>query len=163
MHCAVTSSPFVSCPNVLIATPCLNNGQTLTRALSAGIPIEKARGSQTAVYTGAMANDDYKHMILRDMDLIPKYTAIGANLSMLSNRLSWFFDFRGPSLSVDTACSSSLVALDLACQGLRNGDSEMVFMPVGNMSTQQGLMIPVLKGNGMRRESHRGGRAHAVN
>lgn len=64
-----------------------------------------------------------------DPDLLPRYTAIGASQSMLSNRLSWFFDFHGPSLSVDTACSSSLVTLDLACQSLRNGDSKMVCTP----------------------------------
>ncbi|PYI00238.1 ketoacyl-synt-domain-containing protein [Aspergillus sclerotiicarbonarius CBS 121057] len=100
--------------------------ETAYRALeNSGIPMENAKGSKTAVYTGCMAND-YNHIVSRDADLLPRYTALGASPSMLSNRLSWFFDFHGPSLSVDTACSSSLVALDLACQGLRNGDSDMV-------------------------------------
>lgn len=56
---------------------------------------------------------------------MPKYTGTGGAPSMLSNRLSWFFDLRGPSLTLDTACSSSMVALDLACQALQSGQSDM--------------------------------------
>lgn len=43
---------------------------------------------------------------------------------MMSNRLSWFYDLRGPSLTLDTACSSSLVALSLAVQQIRNSNSD---------------------------------------
>lgn len=43
---------------------------------------------------------------------------------MFSNRLSFFFDFRGPSFTVDTACSSSLLAMQLALDAIRKGDCE---------------------------------------
>ena len=52
------------------------------------------------------------------------YTTTGNGLTMMSNRLSWFYDLRGPSLTLDTACSSSLVALSLAVQQIRNSNSE---------------------------------------
>jgi len=42
---------------------------------------------------------------------------------MQSNRISHFFDLRGPSFTSDTACSSSMVAMHLACQSLRTGES----------------------------------------
>lgn len=51
-------------------------------------------------------------------------TSSGHSRAIISNRLSYFFDLRGPSATIDTACSASLVALHLACQSLRSGESE---------------------------------------
>lgn len=55
-------------------------------------------------------------------DTLP-YTTTGNGLTMMSNRLSWFYDIRGPSMTLDTACSSSLVALSLAVQNIRDSKS----------------------------------------
>ncbi|KNG88668.1 polyketide synthase [Aspergillus nomiae NRRL 13137] len=102
--------------------------ETAYRALeSAGIPIEKASGTKTGVYTGCMT-DDYKRITSHDLDLTPKYAVLGTTMSMLANRLSWFLNLHGPSVSLDSACSSSLMALDMACQGLRNKDSDMALV-----------------------------------
>jgi polyketide synthase PksM len=38
----------------------------------------------------------------------------------VANRVSYHFDFHGPSLAIDTACSASLAAVHLACASLRN-------------------------------------------
>ncbi|PEG38037.1 polyketide synthase [Mycolicibacterium duvalii] len=46
-------------------------------------------------------------------------------MSIIANRVSYYFDLRGPSVTVDTACSSSLVAIHLACQSLRSGDANL--------------------------------------
>src|SRR5260370_35523537 len=43
----------------------------------------------------------------------------------LANRVSYYFNFRGPSLPVDTACSASLSAIHLACESLRNGECRL--------------------------------------
>lgn len=51
--------------------------------------------------------------------------AVSAQTSSVANRVSYFFDFHGPSFALDTMCSSALVALHLACQAIRNGDCEM--------------------------------------
>ncbi|KAL7776920.1 hypothetical protein CFE70_007340 [Pyrenophora teres f. teres 0-1] len=89
---------------------------------SAGLSIERLRGSDTAVFAGLMCGD-YEAMMLRDLDQAPTHFAIGTSRAILSNRVSYFFDWHGPSVTIDTACSSSLVAVHHAVQALRSGDS----------------------------------------
>lgn len=76
---------------------------------------------------------DYSTYIWRDPQKIPKYSATGGAQSILSNRLSWFFDLHGSSMTIDTACSSSMVALDLACRGLWDGSSDMAIVGGANL------------------------------
>ena len=87
--------------------------------------MEKVVGSKTSVYTGCFTND-YQSFLYKDPQAPAKYAAIGTAIAMLANRISWFFDFTGPSVNLDSACSSSMMALDMGCLGLWNGDSEMV-------------------------------------
>ncbi|KAL8809367.1 MAG: hypothetical protein Q9200_003471 [Gallowayella weberi] len=91
---------------------------------AAGQPMENLRGSDTAVYVGCMC-DDYNTMLTRDWETLPRYASTGLERGVLANRISYFFDWHGPSLSVDTACSSSLVALDHAVQTIRAGRSKV--------------------------------------
>jgi acyl transferase domain-containing protein len=91
---------------------------------TAGIPIENVSNSNTSVYTGNLA-DDFKFVSAQDIERNSRYGMVGMT-GLLSGRLSWFFNLKGPSLTVDTACSSSLVALDLGCQSLSSGSSNMV-------------------------------------
>jgi acyl transferase domain-containing protein len=87
--------------------------------------MKQVYGSKTGVYTGSMS-DDYQQILARDIDDLPKYTASGVARAMLANRLSWFYNLHGPSISMDSACSGSLMAFDFACQNLRNRDCDMV-------------------------------------
>ena len=99
---------------------------------NAGIPMENAAGSDTSCYVGCFTKD-WSEMILRDPETSPKYIGTGGFNTMLSNRVSWFFDLRGPSMTVDTACSSSLVCLHLACQSIRCGESKMALVGGSNL------------------------------
>lgn len=100
--------------------------ETAYRAIeNAGIPIENIAGTKTCVYSGSFSRD-YATMLDHDPDMQAKYRATGTATNMLANRVSWFFDLKGPSINVDTACSSSLVALDLVCQSIWCGDAVMV-------------------------------------
>ncbi|KAL7629709.1 hypothetical protein AAE478_001232 [Parahypoxylon ruwenzoriense] len=103
------------------------------RALeNAGMPLEKVMGTETGVFSGSMT-DDWSRIIAKDPDEAPANTATGSSLSLLANRLSWYFDFKGPSVQVNTACSSSMVAMDLACQSLRTGQSSMALVTGSNL------------------------------
>lgn len=90
----------------------------------AGIPAETLRRSQTGVFAGACATD-YGYLAGTDLCRVDAWSNIGGALSIIANRLSYFLDLRGPSVSVDTACSSSLVAVHMASQSLRSGDCDL--------------------------------------
>ncbi|KAJ5516813.1 polyketide synthase/peptide synthetase [Penicillium freii] len=98
----------------------------------AGISIGQLRGSSTAVYVGLMCGD-YEALLLRDLDQVPQYHATGIARSLISNRISYFFDWHGPSMTIDTACSSSLVAVHQAVQVLRSGSSRVAIAAGSNL------------------------------
>ncbi|KAI1271325.1 hypothetical protein F5Y07DRAFT_405762 [Xylaria sp. FL0933] len=91
---------------------------------SAGLSIESLRGSDTAVYAGAM-RWDYEKLLLRDIDQISGYLEMTSAHAVLSGRISSFLDWHGASVTLDTGCSSSFVAVYQAAQTLRSGDSHI--------------------------------------
>ncbi|XP_041824739.1 highly reducing polyketide synthase cm3B [Melanotaenia boesemani] len=100
--------------------------QCVYRALeNAGIPMEKASGTRTGVYFGIMNRDYETNAAHVHPSVINHWTGTGLAMSIAANRVSYIFNFTGPSLSIDCACSSSLVALHLACQSIKQGDCDM--------------------------------------
>ncbi len=83
-------------------------------------------GREVGVYIGAFTLD-YKILQFADLgfESLAAHTATGTMMTMVSNRVSHCFDFRGPSVSIDTACSSSLVAVHLARQSLLRGETDL--------------------------------------
>ncbi|MGW8702351.1 non-ribosomal peptide synthetase/type I polyketide synthase [Streptomyces eurythermus] len=88
-------------------------------------PAELA-GRHVGVYVGAFTLD-YKIVQFSDLsfETLAAHTATGTMMTMMSNRISHCFDFRGPSISLDTACSSSLVAVHLAVESLLRRETEL--------------------------------------
>ena len=84
----------------------------------------KLRGQSVGVYVGS-TNNDYGMIITADPAEAHPYALTGTSSAVIPNRISYAFDFRGPSVSVDTACSSSLVALHQAVRDLRAGDADV--------------------------------------
>ncbi|WP_108819657.1 type I polyketide synthase [Pseudovibrio sp. Alg231-02] len=86
----------------------------------AGISPDTIAGDHVGVYVGASALD-YANESLFDPNVATGHFMTGNTLSIISNRLSYIFDLKGPSFTVDTACSSSLVALHEAYRALNSG------------------------------------------
>jgi acyl transferase domain-containing protein/NAD(P)-dependent dehydrogenase (short-subunit alcohol dehydrogenase family)/acyl carrier protein len=82
------------------------------------------------------------------------YAATGNAHAMLANRVSYLFDFDGPSETVDTACSSSLVALNRAVLALDRGECD--FALVGAVSLLiDGAMTDAANSLGVLSPRHR--------
>ncbi|OZI77651.1 type I polyketide synthase [Bordetella genomosp. 12] len=88
---------------------------------NAGVKPTALRGSDCGVYIG-ISSADYAYRISEDLGAIDASTATGNTASIAANRLSYFFDLRGPSIALDTACSSSMVAFHQACRAIQSGE-----------------------------------------
>ncbi|MEV6645024.1 acyltransferase domain-containing protein [Amycolatopsis sp. NPDC051371] len=108
----------------------------------AGIAPGTVRGSRTGVFAGVSAAD---YALFADVG-----RGDGAAASMIANRVSEWFDLRGPSLVVDTAGSSALVAVHHAARALAAREADLVlaagvhvlFAPPGS---GEGCGVVVLK------------------
>nr|WP_237728481.1 SDR family NAD(P)-dependent oxidoreductase [Paenibacillus sp. OSY-SE] len=77
---------------------------------------------KVGVFVGVM-NGMYE---LFDGEIKGTRVPVGSSYSSIANRVSYFFNFQGPSIALDTMCSSSLTALHLGCESIRNGESDLV-------------------------------------
>ncbi|XP_045164352.2 fatty acid synthase-like [Mercenaria mercenaria] len=96
---------------------------TYEAIVDAGVNPEDIKGSRTGVFIGASASESHDAWSM-EIENTVGYAMTGCTRSMFANRLSYFFDFKGPSYSIDTACSSSLMALDQALHGIRCGQCD---------------------------------------
>jgi acyl transferase domain-containing protein/NADPH:quinone reductase-like Zn-dependent oxidoreductase/acyl carrier protein len=103
-----------------------------------GLVPDNLRSSPAGVFIGAFTTDwQSLHNSPYNLGHCGVYTGINASKTILSARLSHFFDLKGPCLTVDTACSSSLVAVHLACQSL--WQKECTFAIAGGVNA---MIIP---------------------
>lgn len=109
---------------------------------NAGTPLLEVQGSKTSCFVGSFCGD-YTDILMRDPETVPMYqcTNSGHSRAILANRLSYFFNLHGPSVTIDTACSASLVALHLGCQSLRTGDAKRAIVAGANVILSHEIMI----------------------
>ncbi|TMP47148.1 hypothetical protein CWB96_19935 [Pseudoalteromonas citrea] len=113
---------------------------------NAGQNLDELRGSETGVFMGQFMHDfEQLQLDSNAHDLITSHSSTGSSMTLTANRVSYSFDFKGPSLTLDTACSSSLVALDLACKSLLNKDCDMALAGGVNLLLRPELTMSICK------------------
>jgi acyl transferase domain-containing protein len=111
---------------------------------NAGLAPERLRGTKTGVFIG-ISNSDYIRMRIDDPKVLDAFAGTGNVFSIAANRLSYFYDFHGPSMAIDAACSSSLTAAHLACQSLRSGESDLALVGGVNLILSPEIAISLAK------------------
>lgn len=62
-----------------------------------------------------------------------------------ANRIAYFFDFKGPTMTLDTACSGSTNALHLACQAIKSGEADQALVSGGTLMLDPDVVIGMNK------------------
>ncbi len=113
---------------------------------NAGQAPQSLAGRRGGVFLG-ISSSDYWSRQCSDYSALDIYSSTGIAHSIAANRLSYFFDLKGPSLAVDTACSSSLVAVHLACASLRAVECNLALAGGVNLILTPHLTISFSKGH----------------
>lgn len=96
---------------------------TYEAIVDAGYNPSELRGTRTGVFIGVSSSESDEYWT-QDPDRVNGYGLTGCCRAMFPNRLSYTFDFSGPSYAIDTACSSSMFALQQAVQAMRDGQCD---------------------------------------
>ncbi|MWC28973.1 type I polyketide synthase [Paenibacillus sp. MMS18-CY102] len=121
--------------------------ETCWEALEAGGQIvSQMAGSKTGVFMGGFTLD-YQLLQFSESNrhLVDSHSATGTMMTLLANRISYAFDFRGPSMALDTACSSSLVAVHMACQSIWSGESTVALAGGVNVMLKPDYFVALSK------------------
>lgn len=96
---------------------------------NAGLDINKLKGSKTGVFIGLDAAEYFKTEVYSgEVEDITPYSIIGVSSHSAAGRVSYYFDFKGPSIVCNTACSSSLVALNTAMDSLKKRQCDLALV-----------------------------------
>uniref|UniRef100_A0A673J1H8 Fatty acid synthase n=1 Tax=Sinocyclocheilus rhinocerous TaxID=307959 RepID=A0A673J1H8_9TELE len=102
------------------------------------------RGSKTGVYIG-VSGSEAGEAFSKDPEELLGYSMTGCQRAMFANRLSYYFDFNGPSTAIDTACSSSLLALENAFNAIRHGQCDAALVGGVNLLLKPNTSVQFMK------------------
>jgi len=106
----------------------------------AGYSNKELEESKCGVFVGFNLSD-YQKILEKNGLLSEAYTFTGNHEAILSARLSYFLNLKGPGITINTACSTSLVAVHLACKSILNGDSDIAIAGGVQLMTTPELYI----------------------
>uniref|UniRef100_UPI00261144EA beta-ketoacyl synthase N-terminal-like domain-containing protein n=1 Tax=uncultured Legionella sp. TaxID=210934 RepID=UPI00261144EA len=95
--------------------------------------VKKGCSDQVGVFVGVSFNN-YQLVCAEAMhndNLVP---VVDSQIFSVANRVSYFFNFHGPSIPLDTACSSSLYAAHLACESIQRGECSVAIAGATNLT-----------------------------
>jgi 3-oxoacyl-(acyl-carrier-protein) synthase/acyl carrier protein len=119
----------------------------------AGQSPDRLAAMPVGVFIGISTNDYALIQVKHDGAAIG-HRVTGNSGSIAANRISHFFDFRGPSMAIDTACSSSLVATLMACRSLWEGESELALAGGSNLLLQTQVFAAFAKSGFLSPDGH---------
>ncbi|XP_071429466.1 fatty acid synthase [Pithys albifrons albifrons] len=112
--------------------------------LDGGINPATLRGTDTGVWIGASGSEAAEALSVDPEELVG-YSMTGCQRAMFANRISYFYDLTGPSVTIDTACSSSLVALENAYKAIRHGECNAALVGGVNVLLKPNTSVQFLK------------------
>lgn len=112
--------------------------------LDGGINPTLLRGTNTGVWVG-VSGSEAGEAFSRDPEELLGYSMTGCQRAMFANRISYFFDFKGPSLAIDTACSSSLLALENAFKAIHHGECDSAIIGGVNLLCKPNTSVQFMK------------------
>ncbi len=83
--------------------------------------MKQQHNAAVGVYVGAITQQ-YQQF---ETDYVVSAMLGLSSYAAIANRVSHFFDLKGPSVAVDTMCSAALVAVHMACRALADGECEL--------------------------------------
>lgn len=116
---------------------------TWTAFEEAGYSRKSLSNQNVGVFVGVMFG---LYQFLENNEYGEKITG-RCNFASIANRVSYFYNFHGPSIALDTMCSSSLTALHLACNSIKNGESNMAVVGGVNLMLHPNKYVQLSQGN----------------
>ncbi len=118
---------------------------------NAGYPREQLAGKNIGVYVGVMYSE---YQLFGNEGSDSSFVPTHSMFSSIANRVSYWFDFHGPSMALDTMCSSSLTAIHLACQSIRDGECSLALAGGVNLSLHQNKYLLLSHGKFLSSDGH---------
>ncbi|XP_041972496.1 fatty acid synthase-like [Aricia agestis] len=106
--------------------------QTYQALFDAGINPEYLSGKKVGVYIGTCFSEAEK-ACLYTASAKTGLSIAGCNRSMFANRISYYLNLKGPSMSIDVSCCSSASALELAYAAISRGECEAAIVGGANL------------------------------
>ncbi len=114
--------------------------QALYHALqNAGLRADMLRGTRTGLFIG-YEYAEYEQHLRRNLHRVPSAPALSSSspIYYLANRISFLYDFNGPSEVVNASCASSGLAIHRACQSLAQGECDVAICGGVSLNLFQG-------------------------